>query len=777
MLSEQRVSRAIKYLVLSSDYRGVCASQEGAPAAAPPALGEVADERIALGLADSITFDVGFEQAAIGLSLVSLDGRWVRVNRALCALLGRPPEDLVGRSFQDLTVAADLDVGAPFLANSEQSPAATGGVQKRYVLPGGGLVAVEVTATLIRDGSGNPLGYFSQTRDLSEQQRFHDELRAERDRLGAIISNAPVPMAELDPSGRVLLWNKAAAAIFGWTAAEVVGQRMPTVLPEQWEEFVRLLAGASSGNAAGPVEVTRVRRDGTPLDLWVSCTGIPRVGAGATSVVLVGLDVTERKRMEERLFSQAYYDSLTGLANQTMFLVRLEEAVTAADGSEPRSLAVVRLGLEGLKAVNDTLGEEAGQAILVEAAQRLRGAVREGDVVACLGAEDFAVLLVGVGAGRAARIAGQLRQVIEAPMELKGRQRVLRTVAGVASRSGSRCGAEDLLREAALAMHAARSSPTSRVEVFSDRMRRTALDRLELVEDLRQALDFGDLQVLFQPIVQLDSLQICAAEALVRWYHPQHGPISPTRFVPLAEEAGLIRSLGRLVLAQACTQAASWHAAGPGGAAVHVNLSGSELMDSELADDISAALESSGLDPRRLVLELTESVLVQGAGRAGERLNSLKSLGLRISLDDFGTGYSALSYLARLPVDEIKLDRSFVQNIHLGGARSRGLVAVVVNLAQQFGLDLVAEGIECGEEKDTLAELGCTLGQGFLLGRPASAGALASKLQVQGSLAALGPASADQERSGTSRARAGWVPDKRPGRDLSRRWDGVRPRR
>ncbi|MHB8294090.1 MAG: putative bifunctional diguanylate cyclase/phosphodiesterase [Acidimicrobiales bacterium] len=372
--------------------------------------------------------------------------------------------------------------------------------------------------------------------------------------------------------------------------------------------------------------------------------------------------------------------------------------------------------------MNDTLGEATGDAVLVEMARRLVANLRCGDTVCRLGGDDFAVILEGAGADQAMSVANELSRVLASPIALRGRERVVTSTVGIAcSRMSSRAAAPD-----------GRAGQPGRGRA----------------ERLLRDADIA-MSVAFQPIFDLDTFQVTAAEALVRWSHPRRGPISPERFVPVAEQAGLIRSIGRLVLTEACRQASAWRA-NPAGELppVHVNLSGAELMDKSLIDEVAGVLDLSGLDPRRLVIELTESVLVKGAGPATTRLSELKSLGVRLAIDDFGTGYSSLSYLEHLPVDEIKLDRSFVQDIHLSGAKRRGLAAVVVQLGELFGMKVIAEGIEREEELAVLYDLGCRYAQGFLLGRPVTPGMIASRI-------------------GATRIRAGPRPGFHPGRSAA----------
>ncbi|MDA8391341.1 MAG: EAL domain-containing protein [Actinomycetota bacterium] len=704
---------------------------------------------------------VAFDQAATAMAFVSLDGRWAKVNPALCDLLGRPAVGLVGRSFQELTHPDDLSAGSRFMVPA-LGPAAEGPlgaprsghgggairIRKRYLRPDGSIVHAEVVTTLLHDPLGRPVGYFSQTVDLTAQHALQQQIRHERDRLRATLDNSPMPMAELDLSGNVVYWNAAAEAAFGWTSDEVAGSPLPTVVDEgDRSALATMLAQVSAGRSAGPAEFARLRRDGSALRLSVTCGPIRGQDGSVEGVVMAGVDVTEQRRMEERLQAQAFCDPLTGLPNRPRFLEILSEAI--CKGS---SFGLAILDVTGLKAINDTIGERAGDQVLVEVSRRLLEAARPTGIVGRLGGDDFAVLLGGVEPGQAVGAALELVSHLQRPFELGGRPRRLAALAGVTSfhgqngagkGAGDDCAcppglsplrrAKELLREADMAMGEAKIDRGSAVESFKPAMREELNERVELVDQLRHALDQGQLTVAYQPIFRLSDRRCVATESLVRWQHPERGAIPPDRFIPLAEKAGLVGQLDRWVMEQACASAAGWPQASPAGSVlVHVNVSGSELMHPLFIRQVLDTLLRSGLDPSRLVIELTESVLVAGADVATERLRQLKSIGVKLSIDDFGTGYSSLSYLEALPVDEIKLDRSFVADIHRAGPRRHGLLRSIVQLAQVLDLEVVAEGIELQEELDVLAGFGCALGQGWLVSPAVPAGDFAAMLEACG---------------------------------------------
>jgi diguanylate cyclase (GGDEF)-like protein len=430
---------------------------------------------------------------------------------------------------------------------------------------------------------------------------------------------------------------------------------------------------------------------------------------------------------------QAYSDSLTGLPNRALLLDRME-ATRARAEREQESMTVLFLDLDGFKPVNDSLGHLAGDRLLVEVARRVRGCLRRGDTAARLGGDEFAVLLADLGdVRRAERIARRILLALAEPFTLLGKEVFVTASVGIASGLDD---PEDLLRNADVAMYRVKREGKNGFRLFEPDMHTAVLERLELEADLRKAIEREELVLHFQPVVDLDDGAVVGVEALVRWHHPTRGLLMPLDFIPLAEETGLIVDVGRWVLATACRQVVAWQRA-LGSAApdwISVNLSGRDLLEEELDRGVAAALEESGLDPARLTLEITETVIVQDGGRALAQLERLKELGVRLAIDDFGTGYSSLRYLGRFPVDVLKVAKPFVDGVL--DDRDAALVRTVVSLAESLHLSTVAEGIEHAEQRERLVELGCTLGQGYLFARPLPVETLEPVLREHASLAA-----------------------------------------
>ena len=492
------------------------------------------------------------------------------------------------------------------------------------------------------------------------------------------------------------------------------------------------------------VALSRVASDSLTIPLSDAVRVADRVAAGDLSVNLptAGADevgqllrsmermVTNLRESEDRLVHQATHDALTGLANRALFRDRVTRA-TAAPGNRG-SISVMYIDLDNFKDVNDGLGHAIGDQLLTVAADRLLNATRGCDTVARLGGDEFAILVRGVRShGDITIVAERIARSLEAPFAIGGTDVRVGASIGIAFGDPG-ATADDLLRQADVAMYAAKNGGRNRYVIFEETMHQAALERLVLESDLRSALERGELELYYQPVVHLASRRIIGAEALLRWQHPDRGMVFPGDFIPLAESTGLIVPIGRWVLAEACRQAAQWQRLFPAadrrttGAhqvpdsrpfKVGVNISGAQIQHPDMIAAVHAALDLSGIQPSTLTLEITESVMLNDTDVTLARLRELKGLGLSLAVDDFGTGYSSLSYLQRFPIDVLKIDKAFVDPIGSGG-QPASLTRAIVALGDALGLDMVAEGIERVEQVEGLRFLGCTNGQGYHFSRP-----------------------------------------------------------
>jgi diguanylate cyclase (GGDEF)-like protein/PAS domain S-box-containing protein len=515
-------------------------------------------------------------------------------------------------------------------------------------------------------------------------------------------------------SGIIRFVSPSANRVFGYDPSQLMGQQLSHLLHPDDGDRAAIFFGeaARAPGVTGPTEWRFRQPDGSWLHAEILATNLlsdPTV----RGIVLNTRDVSERKRLEEQLTHQAFHDPLTGLANRALFRDRVSHALALAR-RRGHPITVLFLDLDDFKKVNDSLGHAEGDRLLIAAGERFLCCARAADSVARLGGDEFAILIEHVdGSDGRAGLLERLSAAMEHPFRLSGNQVQISASIGVATASGDET-ADDLLRNADVAMYAAKRRGKGRSETYESRMYADVRSRLEMEAALREAIDRGELTLHYQPIVALDTGAVYGVEALVRWEHPQYGHLLPQHFVPLAEETGLIVRLGGWVMREACGQVQQWRRAYPEiSLSVSVNISGRQLQDAGITQEIQEALAQSGVDPGAVVLEITESVLMQQTESVLNRLRQLKALGLRLAIDDFGTGYSSLSYLQRFPIDILKIAKPFVDEVGAGVDKS-ALARAIVGLGETLKLRTIAEGIELAEQRAALIQLGCELGQGHL---------------------------------------------------------------
>jgi diguanylate cyclase (GGDEF)-like protein/PAS domain S-box-containing protein len=553
------------------------------------------------------------------------------------------------------------------------------------------------------------------------RERAVAEAHASEARRAAILESAPDSVITIDASRRVLEFNRAAERTLGYSREQALGREMseliipPRLRVRHWAELLRHLRGGRPGTVGERVETTAMRADGREFPAELTITRVDGTEPPLFTCFL--RDITERRRFEERLAREAMHDALTGLPNRTLFMDRLALATRRLRRSDSMA-AVLFLDVDRFKAVNDALGHASGDELLTEMARRCAEVIRPGDTLARISGDEFTALCEGLGGeAEAVGIAERLKQAIEAPVWLAGREVHTSASIGIALAAGDTTP-ESLLSDADAAMYRAKQQGRGRCRLFDGQMRASE-EPLRREEALREAIRLGQLEVHYQLQVDLRTHEAVGAEALVRWRHPRRGVIGPDQFIPLAEETDLIVPLGDVVLEQACRQAQRWSEGRPDQPplSVAVNLSATQFASPELPARVQATLERAGLAADWLCLEITESALMGSAIATAGTLSALSAMGVRLAIDDFGTGYSSLGYLRRLPVDVIKVDRSFIEGL---GSRSddQAIVSAVVSMGHALGLSVLAEGIETREQLDELRELGCDLGQGFGFARP-----------------------------------------------------------
>ncbi|HVE63719.1 MAG TPA: EAL domain-containing protein [Mycobacteriales bacterium] len=562
----------------------------------------------------------------------------------------------------------------------------------------------------------------SESRALSrEAQATLAAQEASEARLRSIVQGSGDVITILDAAGRVVFQSKSDDQILGFEPGALVGGVLAKLIhPDDKGRVLRQYTKAMG--IPGGVEVYECRM-ATAAGEWRDIEAVitnhldnPLV----QGLVINSRDISYRKELERRLTHQSLHDTLTGLPNRALFRDRVHHALALARRDPDRRLAVILIDLDGFASINDSFGHSTGDALLKVTAERLVDCVRPGDTVARLGGDEFAVLLENIDSSLIARqVANRFLDAMLLSVDADGREIFASASVGIAAdMSGD--GADELLRNADLAMYRAKARGKKRYEVFEPAMHAVVVERLALETDLRKALDRGEFFLLYQPVVNLATGVTAGLEALVRWQHPTRGVVAPGDFITAAEETGLIVPLGRWVLDEACRQLRSWQDIASHPLRMAVNLSARQLHAPGLADHVASALRSSDVIATSLVLEITESMLVDDADRTLAKLQQLNDLGVSLAIDDFGTGYSSLAYLSRLPVDILKIDRTFVAGIGEHDELT-AVTAAIVALGEKLGLSLVAEGIEEAGQLAAVTGMGCHFGQGYLLARPMTA--------------------------------------------------------
>ena len=521
-------------------------------------------------------------------------------------------------------------------------------------------------------------------------------------------------IAVIEPGGIIRFVTRSITRMLGYEPTALEGISISRLLhPRDVERGPSVLVDG------GLVDWRLRRGDGTYRRVEVVVADL-RADPNVTGIVLTIRDVTERRELASRLAHQAFHDSLTGLANRALFEDRLGLALARRARNRIGGVAIIFIDLDDFKTINDTLGHQSGDELLNAASRRLVECLRPTDTAARLGGDEFAVVFEfdDFEADRAIdAVANRILAALRSPFVLDGHEVFTRASLGIAATPDGGATVDELLRNADIAKYVAKRSGKGRFKRFEPGMHAPLVRQTGLRGELQRAIERRELVMHYQPIVALRSGELRGFEALVRWQHPEHGLILPSEFVSLAEETGLIGAMGSWILEEACRQFCAWVAAYPqaDGLYVSVNLSGHQLHRGNLLSELERVIRQTGMEPSCLLLELTESVLVDDTERAIARLEMIKARGVRIAIDDFGTGFSALAYLQQLPVDVLKLASPFVQGL---GAGQEQLTATIMRLAATLELDVIAEGIEHPDEAATLARLGCALGQGYFFSRP-----------------------------------------------------------
>lgn len=651
------------------------------------------------------------------------DGRITRVSPSVTSLLGYAPEQVTGMSFDALFLhPAEY---ARFSGALDQHAGSLHDFELQLKRSDGAIVWSSINADCIRDAGGRVIGIEGTIRNVSERKKSESQMQ----KLSKALEQTADAAVITDPDGNIEYVNPAFEHITGYSREEVLGAK-PSVVKSGKQRasfYKKMWQTILAGRVFTDIFINR-RKDGAIYYEEKTITPLKDDKGNITHFVATGKDITERIQTEARLQYLAHHDALTDLPNRTLFMDRLNQALARAKLHD-RLLAIMFIDLDRFKNINDTLGHDVGDRILKELAGRLQASIRAEDTVARLGGDEFAILLDDLTSiNDATPLARKILDTMAPPTRLDGRELFVTASIGISLYPSDGPDAHTLLKNADIAMYRAKDLGKNNYQFYSTDMSAKAFERLTLENSLRHALERDELLLFYQPQVDIRSGRIIGVEALLRWRHPDLGLVGPADFVPLLEETGLIVETGQWVLETACAQARAWHDDGFHDLRVSVNLSGRQFNDPTFIDSIERAIRETAIDPNRLELEITESVIMRNARTTVTALNSLGDMGVRLSIDDFGTGYSSLSYLKRFPIDSLKIDRSFIRDV-TSNADDAAIAHAIIVLGQSLKLEVIAEGVESPQQVEFLRNNGCDSMQGFLISQPLPAGDFRSLLR------------------------------------------------
>lgn len=691
-----------------------------------------------------------FELSSLGIARNAMDGRFLEANPALLEMLGYTLEELNRLTYWDLTPDSYAPDEARQIENLNQT-GAYGPYEKEYIHRSGRRISVQLSGNLITGGDGEKY-IWSIVEDVTGRRAAEKVIQASEARLAALVNSLPVVLAVIDRDETFLLF-RGQVGRGGFDPDSIVGRSVAETLqdfPEIQQHFRRALEGETL--------TAIIWNDGAAHEVHYS----PMVGSAGAIIgaIAISLNVTEREEHTALLHRQANFDDLTGLPNRTAFRARLTEGLLFAEQPDTQC-AVIIIDIDHFKRINATRGQEAGDHLLIKAGDRLAGLVGDGGVAARLGGDQFAILLTGLPAGKARPaaldMAHRVAAMLHLPFENDGGFCQLTAGIGIAIGAQDDSTPDQLLRRADTALHVAKEEGCGRPRLFEPAMDQHIQQLVAIDTQLHRALERNELSLVYQPIIDTVSGQTVKFEALLRWTNAELGTVPPDLFIPIAEDNGQIVPIGAWVLRQAAADMANRERVGGGALTVSVNVSARQMADGDFLEHVHAALDMSGLTARQLELELTERLLISHDEQMQLNIERLRALGVAFSVDDFGVGYSSFSYLTRLPLQSIKIDRSFVDGVE-HNLPNRETIRAILALARSLGMQVVCEGVETAAAASLLRELGCHLQQGYFHGRPCPKAEIANDEPM---LAATSLAGAADQKAAGQRARPGVV------------WDGI----
>jgi diguanylate cyclase (GGDEF)-like protein/PAS domain S-box-containing protein len=656
-----------------------------------------------------------------GMIIVDQDSLITYWNRAAERMFDYASAEALGRSWYELLTPVRFhdmfrQASAEF-RETGQGPNIGRTVELAGARKGGEEFPVEASfSSVLINGRWHGTGI---VRDISERRRAEAVNR----KYAAIVESSDDAIIGMTTDGFIDTWSRGAAKVYGYAADEIVGRSVAVLAPDgRQHEVADLLAAVHAGKSVAHYETSRKRKDGRQIDVSLSLSPIRNSTGKICGISAIDRDITERKAAEKEIEYLAYYDSLTRLPNRRLLVDRLRQALAGSTRSR-RKGAILFIDLDNFKIINNTSGHDVGDKLLIEVARRVAACVRDGDTIARLGADEFVVMLEGlsesspVAAAQAKSVGEKILAAIDEPYLIADREHHCTPSIGVTLFTDSECAVDELLKQANIAMNQAKSAGRNTLRFFDPEMQVALAGRALLEAALRLGIQHRQFVLHYQPQVDRGGA-IIGAEALLRWEHPERGMVSPAQFIPLAEETGLILPIGQWVLETACAQLKAW-AGDSRRRDLHlsINVSARQFRQVDFVDKVRLALGNGNTPTDRLKLELTESLVLDDIEDTIEKMRAIKQLGVGFSMDDFGTGYSSLAYLTRLPLDQLKIDRSFVRNLP-DNPNDAVIAQTIITMAKSLGLSVIAEGVETEAQRQFLERHGCPDYQGYLFSKP-----------------------------------------------------------
>src|SRR5450830_804189 len=659
------------------------------------------------------------DTASVGIFLVNRDGRITQANKRMAEMFGCTPETLVGQEYVALVQASEREVAHQSMLAMLSDAVAVQDQDRLYCRADRSEFWGALTGNRFHDASGEELGLIGVIADISVRKAQQTQLQIAEQ----VLRQSREGITVTDAKFNIIMVNQAYTTISGYTEAELLGKNTRVLSSGRHSPaFYHAMWDAINTKGYWAGEIWDRRKDGTEFPEWLTISVLRDAQGQITHYIGNFSDLSDAKAAENRIQWLSHFDALTGLANRTLLRDRTEQAISMMQRAGEH-LTMMLVSVDHFKSLNDTLGHQVGDELLKEVATRLSGSVREQDTVARLNGNEFILLLPGTPANGAAHLAKELIWKLAQPWQLGAQKITMAVSIGIAVYPENGIDFDTLLKATDIAMRRAQANGRNGFEFYTDAMYQQVWAHDHLTNALRMAIELDQLELVYQPQVDLQTGQISGLEALLRWQLPEFGPVSPLQFIPLAEESGLIIAIGEWVLRRACRDIRRWLDRGLAVPHVAVNASPLQFRDNNLAAQVASALTESQIDPALLYIEVTESALMDDVPQSEAMLKALKDLGIKLSLDDFGTGYSSLSYLKRFPFDQVKIDQSFVRDITTSPTDIM-LVKVIVSMAHGFGMKVIAEGVETEAQCEIMRTSICDEIQGYFFSKPISAQAI-----------------------------------------------------